>query len=99
MADLKPCPFCGGEAEICHVRDICQNPQDWYWARCLSCRTSGKQHPTEAEAVEAWNTRYVETCENVASSPGVKFRCSKCSWISGEPNFNYCPNCGRRVTA
>lgn len=44
-----------------------------------------------AAAVGNW------TCENVASSPGVKFRCSECGWISGEPNFRYCPGCGKAV--
>ncbi len=64
MAELKPCPFCGGEAEI------------WYSAtrkygiavccKCIICRSQGKAYFTgeymetaEAEelAEKAWNRR------------------------------------------
>lgn len=52
MIELKPCPFCGGEAEI----------TKWYEGYFVECR---EQHcggtigayKTEAEAIEAWNTR------------------------------------------
>ena len=51
MTELKPCPFCGGEAEALR--------NGLWW--CVACRTPfccdvGK-FETEAEAIEAWNTR------------------------------------------
>ena len=61
---LLPCPFCGGEAEISHVRDICRDPQDWYWGKCTSCHISGKHYPTETEAIAAWNTRAAVEFDN-----------------------------------
>ena len=63
--ELLPCPFCGGEAEICHVTQLWE-PRDSYWAKCGDCHTSGKHHKTEAEAIQAWNTRAATTIGQVA---------------------------------
>lgn len=53
MSELKPCPFCGGEAEVLG---------ETKWSRgafvgCLKCRATIDRQATEAEAIEAWNTR------------------------------------------
>lgn len=54
MAELKPCPFCGGEAEIvendCFVDVCCKNLRCRGWASCL-------EYKTKKEAIEAWNRR------------------------------------------
>ena len=54
--ELLPCPFCGGEAKMCHVTQLWE-PKDNYWAKCSNCHMSGKHYKTEAEAIAAWNTR------------------------------------------
>lgn len=62
MTELKPCPFCGGEAKIQH--EYSRESGDWYAVDCLNKKcpmeivivTTGWR-PTEAEAVEAWNRR------------------------------------------
>lgn len=47
---LKPCPFCGGEAEI--------DPRfGAVSVDCKSCFSGAGPHDTEAEAIAAWNTR------------------------------------------
>ena len=48
------------------------------------------------------------TCRNVHRHHAYGFECSVCKWDAYEPNdygndvrfddFNYCPNCGRRVS-
>lgn len=60
MADLKPCPFCGGEAGMLHVSQLWE-PKDSFWVQCKNpkCRMSGAHHKTEPEAKKAWNTRNV----------------------------------------
>ena len=62
MTDLKPCPFCGGEAMDFHrmntgaAIDWC-GPVD-HWVGCTGgCGASTCMHDTEAEAIAAWNAR------------------------------------------
>lgn len=47
--ELKPCPFCGGEAYECHISE----PS----VQCLAGCPVGMVGETEAEAVANWNTR------------------------------------------
>ena len=57
MSELKPCPFCGGEAEILTAESM----HGGYLSgiMCNDCRSRGDVYDTEAEAIEAWNTRAV----------------------------------------
>lgn len=59
MSELKPCPFCGGEAQIQHQsRELYGDAVDWYGVYCKKqfCGYVSGQS-TEAEAIEAWNSR------------------------------------------
>lgn len=60
--ELKPCPFCGGEAQ---VRSYGKSTN---YVRCGACkgRTWGC-YGTEQEAIDAWNTRHERTCRVVSS--------------------------------
>ena len=53
MAELKPCPFCGGEAKIAETEI------GGFELRCKDCPCDFGRFwfPTEIEAVEAWNRR------------------------------------------
>ena len=107
---LLPCPFCGGKAAMEHVSQIWE-PRERYWAACQSCHMSGKHYRTESEAIEAWNTRAVETCEMYRDDSGI-WHCKSCeggadvlTGSDGELDAwndswspNYCPNCGRKVS-
>lgn len=65
--ELKPCPFCGGEAEIAEneaprlYRPARNRP---YYVCCLSCDLFfgydvdyGGEFDTKEEAIKAWNNR------------------------------------------
>ena len=52
---LKPCPFCGGEAEKCNLTKFDIN--DRCWVECKECGVSAKIYDSEQEAIEAWNRR------------------------------------------
>ena len=51
--NLKPCPFCGGEAKCIEFYGL-------YHVICCNCHIAGKDCPTRESAVSAWNTRQIE---------------------------------------
>lgn len=56
MAELKPCPFCGGEAQ----KTMRHNEQlTWirYYVCCHRCDTRSGKHKTAELAEKAWNRR------------------------------------------
>ena len=56
MAELKRCPFCGGEAKArsCVMGDTNQTA---YWVECCSCFSQTETYYKEERAIEAWNSR------------------------------------------
>jgi Lar family restriction alleviation protein len=59
MAELLPCPFCGGEAVV-----IAQDFDDgdvWYRPECTKCKCGWRENvETIDEAIEKWNARTKE---------------------------------------
>lgn len=97
MDELKPCPFCGGEAEMCHVSQLWE-PKESYWAKCTKCHMSGNHFNTEAEAIAAWNTRAERTCRQKRLFNLIRRECDGelYQW-HGEEKPHYCPTCGAKV--
>ena len=54
MTELKPCPFCGGEAYKLKVND---HGFVFFSVVCHECHASTNRFTTEALAVEAWDRR------------------------------------------
>lgn len=85
MSELKPCPFCGGEAHI--VKDFGE-----YRVLCLlvDCKVNPISHyrETEKEAIEAWNTRAKQTCEGCKheGKSSLVEPCYSCTHV----NYNDC---------
>lgn len=53
MTELKPCPFCGGEAEY-----GANSVQGYEYVRCASCKArTWSCYETKEQAAQAWNTR------------------------------------------
>lgn len=62
MDELKPCPFCGGEAHTYAYRFRDQGKERKLWVcQCKNCRLNYPPIPVhcehESEAIEAWNRR------------------------------------------
>lgn len=88
---LRECPFCGGEARKQG------NNRNVFWVECSECM-NGLTVPrqTEAEAIDAWNTRAERTCRMIDN--GVELCCSECDArhdYNDEPD--YCMGCGAKV--
>ena len=58
--EIKPCPFCGGEAELTHGT-LFDGEARWFDVICKNTRCRGFSlvcnNHTEDEAIEAWNKR------------------------------------------
>lgn len=102
-AELRPCPFCGAEAEI--VR----NSSGSYFARCTNRQCAAKTrlyHENENGASLAWNRRAERTCRAVVApapdprSPGalrtMHHACSACGGPVDAADA-YCKHCGAKV--
>ena len=56
MAELKFCPFCGGEAEVVVFARVGQRPK--FFPTCTNCGAElPRVYRTKEQAIEAWNTR------------------------------------------
>lgn len=53
---LKPCPFCGGEAQIQCVPNYGMEGK-YYYGLCLKCHSKTQARPAEISAAVDWNTR------------------------------------------
>lgn len=65
--NLKPCPFCGGEAKLSTYYDFykvhCNSDDCWAEVSIGDAYNGvGKWYGSVAEAVDAWNTRAERTC-------------------------------------
>lgn len=101
MSELKPCPFCGGEARF----------KVWGNVVGVECDRCGIGTHTACideyqNAIDAWNTRAERTCKRVdVDGYSFRFECSACGYVALVHNCetrldelpNYCPNCGAKV--
>ena len=52
--ELKPCPFCGGEARLIHLNDVNK------YVECVDCNAESALYDRRIQAIEAWNNRPIE---------------------------------------
>lgn len=109
MQELKPCPFCGGEADVhyfahddseCTV--MCSNPN---CRSSVSARSCGSMTTAYNRARKLWNRRAERTCHvdlTESNEPANinTWECSLCgrSFEEAYGSYEYCPHCGARIT-
>lgn len=101
--DLKPCPFCGGEARI--IQGVTRRFGKSFNVQCSECGLAGMAHPSSEDAAAAWNRRYERTCEmrKVSWDNGEctwGCACSACGYRFEHEyglTWEYCPNCGAKI--
>lgn len=67
--NLKPCPFCGGEAEI---RTYGSKGTGLKYIRCTDCHAATASYLTKKEVLAAWNTRVAPQWLPIESAPRDK---------------------------
>ena len=108
--ELKPCPFCGGEA---HLVDDYSSEHDhtfyqvWHdcttnpgtirhaYGHALSLQISTPWCANEKDAVLLWNRRAERTCYPVLEDETLV--CSECGEDIDGYGWNDCPRCGERI--
>ena len=98
---LLPCPFCGGEAELHPSYDMDTSEVDGWFVWCnnkeCECAPETREHFTEAEAIEAWNTRAEMSYEDIAillDELGLSERTCKFVSSKGSDYPPVCSACG-----
>lgn len=103
--ELKPCPFCGGEAELNESESVF--PYFSIWCKnenCIAGAVQVKDFDKE-RLVNAWNTRAERNCKMIPNGDAdfaATLACSVCGNVESvyaisADEFNYCPNCGAKV--
>ena len=85
MEELKPCPFCGGEASI----RLYYNGR--YGVQCDVCGVRGVVKDCKEEAIKAWNARHERTVKLKDNG-----HCPDCRKLVGTGE-RYCAWCGAKV--
>lgn len=57
--ELKPCPFCGGEAEVLHYETFTINFSSVYkyYVSCKKCNANTDLKASIEDVIKAWNRR------------------------------------------
>ena len=103
MSDLKPCPFCGGNANIIAYPEF--DPKRKVYVQCEKCGISTRMKDTPKEAFEAWNRRVERTAkaENLREEYNLDGRCfityGDCNICGEQVEYpdKYCHECGAKL--
>mgnify|MGYP002624061888 CR=1 FL=1 len=107
---LKPCPFCGGEAQIFHTPEILAMEETGYHAEFLHCGATLPEEKMPFIAVQEWNTRadlrpqgrWLQHDEEDANAWECSVGHNVWQLMDGSPAENgmkYCQSCGAEMTS
>ena len=104
--ELLPCPFCGGEAEVCEggingrmrVYGLIEHKDGCFFL--ADGLPTKYQHIMESE-FDAWNARAERTCEmdEDIGATQTLLTCSECGYTTRDYSPIFCGGCGAKVKA
>ena len=80
---IKPCPFCGGEAEIDRMYSVNETECLEYLVRCSKCGVSMLENSEEA-ALSSWNTRKLPENNPLTLDEVKELKSGEVVWIKQE---------------
>ena len=88
--ELKPCPFCGGEAE--KIQSPQKSTTVYNYIKCRECGSMSHSFFAIGEAINAWNRRYRN---RRADNKPIRQSCKSCKHYTPDPNYRdgYMGNC------
>lgn len=90
---LKPCPFCGGKAEIfrwqAHINDEYHSD-----LVCTNCGAGFHDVSSEKSAFKAWNKRFANAAQVDGRYESNDPYCSECGKLVDNGVGKFCSNCG-----
>lgn len=103
MTELKPCPFCGGKAELITQSDNeARYSTNFIWCSWCGCRTSDTQNPEDV--IATWNARCNTISTWLRHDNSNAWECSNCHAVfeldKGKPEdkyLNFCSVCGSKL--
>ena len=96
MTNLKPCPFCGGEAKL--MKQFESGVEVGSKIVCFDCLANFYQGEAcdAEENIDAWNRRTEKVGEWIAKNN--RWQCTRCDGIAPKGiRWTFCPNCGARM--
>jgi len=57
--ELKPCPFCGGKAELFNYLSN-HLSKERFWIACIACTADVPSTESKEDILKRWNTRPIE---------------------------------------
>ena len=93
MSELKPCPFCGGEATLRY-----EPSPGVYYVHCDTCGSETGNtglYRKEDKAIDAWNTRNKEAvnCIDCTWFRNTSDHCGYCNYFDRELGDDYDGGC------
>ena len=78
--ELKPCPFCGGEAEV----SVCL--ADTFYVKCQQCGVLSVFWKDQPNVADAWNRRTTDMTDCKDETGGIKLR--PCPFCGGKADVD-----------
>lgn len=108
MNGLRPCPFCGGEAEIWEGVNEEDEKIFSVWCSTGLHHVNTLPYVSPECAIKAWNERAERTCRPTAKPNDWEFSNCYCECgnkllevekVLDERLLNYCSRCGTKIAA